>query len=89
MYIPQLKNTAGITIITFIVAVVARLVYYQYSYLPEVNKEPVVSTDVLNPPESVTVTIVEGSYIETQERNLVPKEVRGMLGVDNRIVWVA
>lgn len=84
----QLRNTAGISIIAFIVAVAASLVYYQYFYLPEVNKRPVVPPDVLNPLESVAVTIVEGSYIETQERNYVPKEVRGMLGIDNRIIWV-
>lgn len=84
----QLRNTAGISIIAFIVAIAISLVYYQYFYLPEVNKTPTVPPEVLNPPESVTITIVEGSYIETQERNYVPKEVRGMLGVDNRIVWV-
>lgn len=84
----ELKSTSGISLTAFIVAVAISLVYYQYFYLPEVNKRPTVPPDVLNPPESVTVTIVEGSYIETQERNFVPKEVRGMLGVDNRIVWV-
>jgi plastocyanin len=36
----------------------------------------------------VTVTIVEGSANPDQERNYVPKQVRGMLGVDNKIVWV-
>lgn len=88
MYIPQLKNTAGIAIIALVVAVGVSLVYYQYFYLPEANKRPTVAPAVLNPPESATVTIVEGSYIQTQEQNFVPKQVRGMLGVDNRIVWV-
>lgn len=82
----RLKNTAGIGIIAFIVAVLVSLVYYQYFYLPEVSRKPIVPPDVLNPPESITVTIVEGSYIETQEQNYVPKEVRGTLGLDNRIV---
>jgi plastocyanin len=67
--------------------VAVSLVYYQYFYLPEVMKKPVVPPEVLNPPEFVTVRIVEGSYIETQEQNFVPKQVRGMLGIDNRIVW--
>lgn len=84
----RLKSASGISLMAFIVAVAVSLVYYQYFYLPEINKKPIVPPEVLDPPESVTVTIVEGSYLETQEQNYVPKEVRGMLGVDNRIVWV-
>jgi plastocyanin len=83
-----LRSTSGISLVVFIVAVAVSLAYYQYFYLPEVNKRPIVPPDVLDPSESITVSIVEGSYIETQERNYVPKEVRGMLGVDNRILWV-
>lgn len=88
MYAPRLTSTAGISIIAFVTAIVVSLVYYQYIYLPEANKKPVVPEEVLNPPQSVTVTIVEGSFNPDQERNFVPKEVRGMLGVDNKIVWV-
>jgi plastocyanin len=88
MYLPRLTNTAGISIIAFIVAIAASLVYYQYFYLPEVNKRPAIPQEILNPPQSVTVTIVEGSANPDQERNYVPKQVRGMLGVDNKIVWV-
>jgi plastocyanin len=88
MYIPRLKNTAGISIIAFIVAIAASLVYYQYFYLPEANRRPVVPEQVLHPPQSVTVTIIEGSSNPNQERNFVPKQVRGMFGVDNKIVWV-
>jgi plastocyanin len=88
MSILRLTNTAGISVIAFIVAVSVSLAYYQFFYVPEANRTPVVPEDVLNPPQSVTVTIVEGSSIPSQERNYVPKQVRGMLGVDNRIVWV-
>jgi plastocyanin len=88
MYIPRLTNAAGISIIAFVTAVAVSLVYYQYFYLPEVNKKPTAPPDVLQPAESVTVTIVEGSSIPSQEQNFVPKQVRGTLGIDNRIVWV-
>jgi hypothetical protein len=82
----RFKSTSGISIISFVVAVAVSLVYYQYFYLPEVMRKPIVPAEVLSPPEFVTVRIVEGSYIETQERSYIPKQVRGMLGVDNRIV---
>lgn len=88
MFVPHLTNTAGISIIAFIITVAASLAYYQYFYLPEANKKPVVPEEVLNPPQSITVTIVEGSAIPSQERNYVPKQVRGMMGIDNKIVWV-
>ncbi len=87
MYIPRLTITAGISLIAFIVAISVSLAYYQFFYIPEANRRPVVSEDVLNPARSVTVTIVEGSANPDQERNYVPKQVRGMLGVDNKIVW--
>jgi plastocyanin len=88
MYVPRLTNTTGISFIAFIIAIIVSLIYYQYFYLPEVNKNPVIPQEVLNPPLSVTVTIVEGSSIPSQERNYVPKQVRGMLEIENRIVWV-
>jgi plastocyanin len=88
MSVLRLTNTAGVSIIAFIVAVSVSLAYYQFFYIPEANKRPIISEDVLNPASSVTVTIVEGSANPDQERNYVPKQVRGMLGVDNKIVWV-
>jgi plastocyanin len=88
MYAPRLTSTAGISVIAFIVAIAVSIAYYQFFYVPQASRTPVVSEEVLNPPSSVTVRIVEGSSIPTQERNYVPKEARGMLEIDNRVVWV-
>jgi plastocyanin len=74
--------------ITFVTAIAASLVYYQYFYLPDINRRPIILQEIVNPPQDVTVTIVEGSANPGQERNYVPKEVRGILGVDNTIIWI-
>ncbi|AIF85553.1 plastocyanin [Candidatus Nitrososphaera evergladensis SR1] len=83
----RLTNTAGISLMAFIVAVVASLVYYEYFYIPEANKKPTAPTEVLNPPGFSSVTIVEGSSNPNQAQNYVPKQVRATLGIDNKIVW--
>jgi hypothetical protein len=80
-------HAAGISIVSFVVAAGVSIAYYQYVYIPEVNARPILPDEVVDPPESVMVSIVEGSYIETQERNFVPRDVRASLGVDNRIIW--
>jgi plastocyanin len=80
-------HAAGISIVSFVVAAGVSIAYYQYVYIPEVNARPILPDEIVDPPESVMVSIVEGSYIETQERNFVPRDVRASLGVDNRIIW--
>lgn len=87
MSIGRLRNTAGISIVAFVVAVAASLVYYQFLYLPEAEKKPTAPPEVLNPPESITVRIIEGSANPSQEDNYIPKEVRGSLSLNNKIVW--
>ena len=75
------NNAAGISIMAFIIAVIASMAYYQFVYTKEA------SAKVLNPPESVKVSIIEGSALQSQQRNFVPKEIRGTLGLNNKIVW--
>lgn len=81
------SHAGGISIIAFIVAVAASMSYYQFVYTPEANAKPQLPEEVLNPPEPVTVSIIEGSALPSQQKNYDPKEIRGTLGISNKIIW--
>jgi plastocyanin len=81
------SHAGGISIIAFIVAVAASMSYYQFVYTPESNAKPQLPEEVLNPPEPVTVSIIEGSALPSQQKNFDPKEIRGTLGISNKIIW--
>ena len=81
------NHAAGISIIAFIVAVTASMAYYQFVYTEEANAKPQLPEEVLNPPETVKVSIVEGSAQPAQQKNFEPKEIRGTLGISNKVVW--
>ena len=81
------NNAAGISIMAFIITVTASMAYYQFVYTKEASAKPQLPEEVLNPPESVKVSIIEGSALQSQQRNFVPKEIRGTLGLNNKIVW--
>jgi plastocyanin len=81
------SHAGGISIIAFIVAVAVSMSYYQFVYTPESNAKPQLSEEVLNPPEPVTVSIIEGSALPSQQKNFDPKEIRGTLGISNKIIW--
>jgi plastocyanin len=81
------NHAAGISIIAFIVTVMASMGYYQFVYTKEVNAKPQLPEEVLNPPEPAKVSILEGSAQPSQQKNFDPKEVRGTLGISNKIIW--
>jgi len=81
------NHAAGISIIAFIVTVMASMGYYQFVYTKEVNAKPQLPEEVLNPPETSKVSILEGSAQPSQQKNFEPKEVRGTLGISNKIIW--
>lgn len=81
------SHAGGISIIAFVIVVFVSLFYYQFIYVPEANRKPILAEEVLNPPESIKVSIVEGSALPSQTRNFEPKDVRGIIGVSNKIVW--
>src|SRR5690606_38607945 len=58
-----------------------------FVYLPEANAKPILPEEILNPRDTTEVQIVEGAALESQQRNFVPREVRGILGLSNRVVW--
>jgi plastocyanin len=81
------NHAGGISAIAFIAAVIVSMAYYQFLYLPQVNERPVVSEEVLNPAGVTSVSIVEGSALESQTQNYEPKEVTANLGETNKVVW--
>lgn len=81
------NHAAGISIIAFIVTVTASMSYYQFVYTKEANAKPQLPEEVLNPPEPTRVSILEGSALPSQQKNFDPKEIRGTLGISNKIIW--
>lgn len=81
------RVTTGISITAFIVSLAVSMVYYQFYYVPAINRKPVVPQDVLNPPSVANVQILPGSSQESQTENFFPKEVRVSLGTNNRVIW--
>jgi plastocyanin len=81
------NHAAGISIMAFIITVAASMAYYQFVYTKEANAKPQIAEEVLNPAETVKVSIIEGSSQPSQQRNFEPKEIRGTLGINNKIIW--
>ena len=81
------SQIGGISIVSFIVVVVVSLTYYQFVFVPASNAKPEVAEEVLNPAETVQVSIDVGSSQPSQTNTYVPKETIGVLGVSNKIVW--
>ena len=81
------NQAAGISIVAFIIAVTASMAYYQFVYTKEANAKPQLPAEVLNPPDSGKVSILQGSSQPSQQKNFEPKEARGTLGINNKIIW--
>ncbi len=80
-------NTAGISIVAFIIAVVISLAYYQFFYIPEANRRPTVPQEVLEPADTTKVSIAPGSSNENNGRFFVPPDERATLEINNKVVW--
>jgi plastocyanin len=81
------NHAGGISIITFVVALGVSMGYYQFVYLPEANAKPILPEEILNPAGTTDVQIVEGSSLQSQTRNYIPKDVRATLEISNKVVW--
>ena len=81
------NHTAGISIVAFIVVVTASMAYYQFIYIKDANAKPQLPKEILNPADTAKVSIIEGSSQPSQQKNFEPKEIRGTLGVNNKIIW--
>ena len=83
----MVNHAAGISVMTFVVAVAVSMGYYQFVYIPQANAKPTLPEEVLNPPEVTEVSIAEGSSLESNGQFFVPKDVRGTIGISNKVVW--
>jgi plastocyanin len=81
------NNAGGISIVAFVIAVGVSIGYYQYVYMPEVNAKPVLKEEILNPPDTAHVQMVEGSSLPSNDRFFVPKDLRTTIEIDNRVQW--
>jgi plastocyanin len=83
----MVNHAAGISVITFVVAVAVSMGYYQFVYIPQASAKPTLPEEVLNPADVTEVTIAEGASLPTNGQFFVPKEARGTIGVSNKVVW--
>jgi plastocyanin len=83
----MVNHAGGISIATFVVALAVSMWFYQFVYLPEANAKPILPDEIVNPRQTTEVQMVEGASLESNPRNFVPPEVRGALGLSNRVVW--
>jgi plastocyanin len=83
----MVNDAAGISVITFVVAVAISIGYYQFVYIPEANAKPVLPETVLQPPQTTKVNIAEGASLPTNPQNFVPKDVRAVIGLSNKVSW--
>ena len=67
------NQAAGISIIAFIVAVGVSMGYYQFVYLPQLMQSQF-RPEVLNPPQTIKISISPGSSQPSQIKNFVPKK---------------
>jgi len=81
------NHAGGISLIAFVVALGISMGYYQFVYVPEANKKPIVPEEVLNPVETLQVEIALGASLDTNEEFFVPEEARATIGISNRILW--
>jgi len=81
------NQTAGITIITFIVAVAISLGYYQFMFVPQANEKLSFSYEVTHPAKTFHVVMVKGAASQTSLKHFVAKEVTVALGLSNRVNW--
>lgn len=82
------NHSGGIAMIAFVVALTVSMTYYQFIYLPEANAKPILKAEVVNPPDLTKVNISEGSVIQSND-NFLPKQVRGILGISNKVEWTS
>lgn len=84
----QQSSGFSIGVVAFVIAIGVTVAYYQFSYLPEISKKPVISQEILEPEEVEVIKIIKGSADPSQPDNFVPRIVEAELGLSNRVQWV-
>lgn len=81
------NHAAGISILSFIITVGISIGYYQCVYVSEASAKPILPEEMINPPETAHVEIVEGASLESNGKFFIPREIRTTIGIDNKVVW--
>jgi plastocyanin len=84
----QQYSPFSIGLIAFVIAIGVSLGYFQFAYLPEINKKPVLAKEILEPPATTEVKMIAGSVNPQQQDNFVPKLVEVELAVNNKVMWI-
>ena len=69
----MVNDAAGISVITFVVAVAVSIGYYQFVFIPQANAKPVLPEAVLEPAQTTKVDIAEGASLPTNGQFFVPR----------------
>ena len=83
----MVNHAAGISAITFVIAIAVSMGYYQFVYIPQASAKPILPENVLNPSETTDISIAPGASLPTNGKFFVPKEARGTIGLSNKVVW--
>jgi plastocyanin len=84
----QQRSPFSIGMIAFVIGIVVSITYYQFYYLPEINKKPVIPQEILNPLKIAEVKMIPGSSNPQQADNFIPKLVEVELAVNNKVTWI-
>jgi plastocyanin len=86
--VPSSSHAYGIGLIAVLVGTGVGVVYYQMYYIPEYNAKPHFDDPkILNPGQTITITIVTGSSIQGNPQYFVPAKQAVQLGVSNLVLW--
>lgn len=84
----QQHSPFGIGVIAFVIAIGVSIGYFQFYYLPEINKKPVIAQEILEPLKITEIKIIAGSANPQQQDNFVPKRIEVELAVNNKVRWI-
>jgi len=74
--------------IAFVLIIGVSIAYYQFFYLPEINRKPVIPAEWREPKQITEIKILPNSYDPNQTDNFMPKRVEVVLGRNNKVVWI-
>jgi plastocyanin len=84
----QQHSPFSIGVIAFVIAIGVSISYFQFVYLPEINKKPVIAPEILEPKTTTEIRIIAGSADPQQQDNFIPKLVDVELSVNNKVIWI-
>jgi len=74
--------------VAFVLIIGVSIAYYQFFYLPEINRKPVIPAEWREPKQITEIKILPNSYDPNQKDNFMPKRVEVVLGRNNKVIWV-